>query len=183
MADYAATSGTWFPRFFLSLKSTKRNWSITRLDSHERLIRIPEDKRSKLSTKEPLANKARSFSLKLDRLTGRSIEDSHHSPLHHLSSQVRQVFRPGGLSRKLDQLTGHTNSDPPAGQMVQPAPPPTGGSRKISFNVSDQYDIQDVIGEGAYGVVWYIYVALQKAIGSDKMQLCSSQAFRSKGCN
>lgn len=32
---------------------------------------------------------------------------------------------------------------------------PQGGSRKISFNVSDQYDIQDVIGEGAYGVVWY----------------------------
>jgi hypothetical protein len=29
-----------------------------------------------------------------------------------------------------------------------------GGSRKISFNVSDQYEIQDVIGEGAYGVVW-----------------------------
>ena len=28
-----------------------------------------------------------------------------------------------------------------------------GGSRKISFNVSDQYDIQDVVGEGAYGVV------------------------------
>ncbi|EFE38234.1 hypothetical protein TRV_07105 [Trichophyton verrucosum HKI 0517] len=35
--------------------------------------------------------------------------------------------------------------------MVQPAP--NGGSRKISFNVSDQYDIQDVIGEGAYGIV------------------------------
>lgn len=32
--------------------------------------------------------------------------------------------------------------------------PPVGGSRKISFNVSDQYEIQDVIGEGAYGVVW-----------------------------
>ncbi|KAJ6061545.1 uncharacterized protein N7446_005665 [Penicillium canescens] len=31
--------------------------------------------------------------------------------------------------------------------------PPAGGSRKISFNVSDQYEIQDVIGEGAYGVV------------------------------
>ena len=30
----------------------------------------------------------------------------------------------------------------------------SGGSRKISFNVSDQYDIQDVVGEGAYGVVW-----------------------------
>lgn len=28
------------------------------------------------------------------------------------------------------------------------------GSRKISFNVSEQYDIQDVVGEGAYGVVW-----------------------------
>lgn len=37
----------------------------------------------------------------------------------------------------------------------QPAPPP-GNSRKISFNVSDQYDIQDVVGEGAYGVVWYV---------------------------
>lgn len=31
------------------------------------------------------------------------------------------------------------------------------GSRKISFNVSEQYDIQDVVGEGAYGVVWYVY--------------------------
>ena len=31
--------------------------------------------------------------------------------------------------------------------------PPSGGSRKISFNVSEQYDIQDVVGEGAYGVV------------------------------
>jgi hypothetical protein len=38
--------------------------------------------------------------------------------------------------------------------MVQGQNPPQGGSRKISFNVSDQYDIQDVIGEGAYGVVW-----------------------------
>ncbi|KAI2820860.1 hypothetical protein CBS147343_553 [Aspergillus niger] len=36
--------------------------------------------------------------------------------------------------------------------MVQQMPP-QGGSRKISFNVSDQYEIQDVIGEGAYGVV------------------------------
>ena len=30
---------------------------------------------------------------------------------------------------------------------------PAGGSRKISFNVSEQYEIQDVVGEGAYGVV------------------------------
>jgi mitogen-activated protein kinase 1/3 len=30
------------------------------------------------------------------------------------------------------------------------------GARKISFNVSEQYDIQDVVGEGAYGVVWYV---------------------------
>lgn len=36
--------------------------------------------------------------------------------------------------------------------MTQP-PAPSGGSRKISFNVSDQYEISDVIGEGAYGVV------------------------------
>ena len=28
--------------------------------------------------------------------------------------------------------------------------------RKINFNVSDQYEIIDVIGEGAYGVVAYI---------------------------
>ncbi|KAF3035129.1 MAP kinase Pmk1 [Didymella heteroderae] len=32
-------------------------------------------------------------------------------------------------------------------------PPAGGSSRKISFNVSEQYDIQDVVGEGAYGVV------------------------------
>ena len=35
--------------------------------------------------------------------------------------------------------------------------PPQGGSRKISFNVSEQYEIQDVVGEGAYGVVWYVH--------------------------
>jgi hypothetical protein len=37
--------------------------------------------------------------------------------------------------------------------MASRAPPSSGGSRKISFNVSEQYDIQDVVGEGAYGVV------------------------------
>jgi hypothetical protein len=40
--------------------------------------------------------------------------------------------------------------------MSSRAPNPTSGSRKISFNVSEQYDIQDVVGEGAYGVVWYV---------------------------
>ena len=49
----------------------------------------------------------------------------------------------------------------------QQAPPPPGGSRKISFNVSDQYDIQDVVGEGAYGVVWY-------AIRSISLKDCES---------
>lgn len=39
--------------------------------------------------------------------------------------------------------------------MSNRAPNPA-GSRKISFNVSEQYDIQDVVGEGAYGVVWYV---------------------------
>ena len=28
--------------------------------------------------------------------------------------------------------------------------------RKIQFNVSDQYEIIDIIGEGAYGVVAYV---------------------------
>ncbi len=40
--------------------------------------------------------------------------------------------------------------------MTTRAPNPSTGSRKISFNVSEQYDIQDVVGEGAYGVVWYV---------------------------
>lgn len=38
--------------------------------------------------------------------------------------------------------------------MSRSQPPNPAGSRKISFNVSEQYDIQDVVGEGAYGVVW-----------------------------
>jgi mitogen-activated protein kinase 1/3 len=37
--------------------------------------------------------------------------------------------------------------------MASSRAPPAAGSRKISFNVSEQYDIQDVVGEGAYGVV------------------------------
>ena len=41
--------------------------------------------------------------------------------------------------------------------------PPSGSSRKISFNVSEQYDIQDVVGEGAYGVVWYVKKAASKS--------------------
>lgn len=36
-----------------------------------------------------------------------------------------------------------------------------GGSRKISFNISEQYEIADIIGEGAYGVVWYVLSAAQ----------------------
>jgi mitogen-activated protein kinase 1/3 len=38
--------------------------------------------------------------------------------------------------------------------MSRVAQPSGANSRKISFNVSEQYDIQDVVGEGAYGVVW-----------------------------
>lgn len=45
--------------------------------------------------------------------------------------------------------------------MASRAPNPA-GSRKISFNVSEQYDIQDVVGEGAYGVVWYVWLALPR---------------------
>lgn len=64
--------------------------------------------------------------------------------------------------------------------MVQQLPP--GGPRKISFNVSDQYEIQDVIGEGAYGVVWYviwIYTISHKV--SNLLQLGNPQTFRSEG--
>jgi hypothetical protein len=44
---------------------------------------------------------------------------------------------------------------PPHAAMSRAAAAPNPqGSRKISFNVSEQYDIQDVVGEGAYGVVW-----------------------------
>ena len=28
------------------------------------------------------------------------------------------------------------------------------GGRKVTFNVSEQYEIQEIVGEGAYGVVW-----------------------------
>ena len=28
--------------------------------------------------------------------------------------------------------------------------------RSTSFNVSDHYEIQGIIGEGAYGLVWYV---------------------------
>ncbi len=44
--------------------------------------------------------------------------------------------------------------------MSRANPPNPQGSRKISFNVSEQYDIQDVVGEGAYGVVWYDLISL-----------------------
>lgn len=57
-------------------------------------------------------------------------------------------------------------------------PQGSGASRKISFNVSDQYDIQDVIGEGAYGVVWYVLGEVYtnyKALGSNGEQRCSAQ--------
>lgn len=29
-------------------------------------------------------------------------------------------------------------------------------NRKVNFNVSEEYEVLDVIGEGAYGVVWYV---------------------------
>jgi hypothetical protein len=44
--------------------------------------------------------------------------------------------------------------------------PGQSGSRKISFNVSEQYDIQDVVGEGAYGVVWYVFLVFFTALTS-----------------
>lgn len=57
--------------------------------------------------------------------------------------------------------------------MSRTAAPP--GSRKISFNVSEQYEIQDVVGEGAYGVVWYV-VFMDGNCQADFDQLCYPQA-------
>ena len=51
-------------------------------------------------------------------------------------------------------ITRVSNGDNTITTAIMVQQPPSGGSRKISFNVSDQYEIQDVIGEGAYGVVW-----------------------------
>lgn len=62
----------------------------------------------------------------------------------HTDLIFRRAFPPGKI----------TKTEVQAPRMVQPQAQPQSGSRKISFNVSDQYDIQDVIGEGAYGVVW-----------------------------
>jgi len=50
--------------------------------------------------------------------------------------------------------------------MANRQPNPT-GSRKISFNVSEQYDIQDVVGEGAYGVVWYVHGIISSCKSAD----------------
>ena len=61
------------------------------------------------------------------------------------------------------------------------APNPA-GSRKISFNVSEQYDIQDVVGEGAYGVVWYVQECfLPVSSDANRLKLGNPQAFRPKG--
>lgn len=53
--------------------------------------------------------------------------------------------------------------------------PPQGGSRKISFNVSEQYEIQDVIGEGAYGVVWWV-ISIVRSDSLAPVLSCSSSA-------
>lgn len=68
--------------------------------------------------------------------------------------------------------------------MANRQPNPT-GSRKISFNVSEQYDIQDVVGEGAYGVVWYVDTSPKIMIWLTgvPIQLCAPQAIWSEGCH
>lgn len=81
----------------------------------------------------------------------------------HASNQIEAPY--SSLRRNPDHILIHTLarqaqlSQHPAKSkrevpMAHQKAPPTSGSRKISFNVSDQYDIQDVVGEGAYGVVW-----------------------------
>jgi hypothetical protein len=57
------------------------------------------------------------------------------------------------------------------------------GLRTISFNVNEQYDIQDVVGEGAYGIVWYVYALFRAAywLTSMPLQLRARQAIWPKG--
>lgn len=74
-------------------------------------------------------------------------------PLHSTTDHVKQI------RTFLIQLRSSTYSFTDSLSNNQPATmsrAPQSGSRKISFNVSEQYDIQDVVGEGAYGVVWYV---------------------------
>lgn len=60
-----------------------------------------------------------------------------------------------------------------------------GEPRRVSFNVSDQYQIKDVVGEGAYGIVWYvsshcISVFPWIQILTRHHQLCRSQTYSIK---
>jgi len=47
------------------------------------------------------------------------------------------------------------------------------GGRKVTFNVSEQYEIQEIVGEGAYGVVWY--KALQRGTKRRKADIAEAQ--------
>lgn len=67
--------------------------------------------------------------------------------------------------------------------MSRAQPPNPAGSRKISFNVSEQYDIQDVVGEGAYGVVWFVRALcpIEDIQWLTGYQLCDTQALGPEG--
>jgi len=85
----------------------------------------------------------------------------HWCAQHHLTSVFHPLLVPTPTSLNLNPALpsfaqrNHAQPNlqqPPIDKMSRnPAP---SGSRKISFNVSEQYEIQDVVGEGAYGVVW-----------------------------
>jgi hypothetical protein len=54
--------------------------------------------------------------------------------------------------------------------------------------VSEQYDIQDVVGEGAYGVVWYVFffsicrdIFKMTITDTSSLQFRHSQALQPKG--
>lgn len=76
-----------------------------------------------------------------------ALPDAWHLILYPLFRLVRRVKNKLHRANHPSQFCASSTDT-----MVQQ--PPSGGSRKISFNVSEQYEIQDVIGEGAYGVVW-----------------------------
>lgn len=57
------------------------------------------------------------------------------------------------LGNRSRDTSANVTNQRPKNSVGEMPPQQPGGSRKISFNVSEQYDIQDVVGEGAYGVV------------------------------
>ena len=101
-------------------------------------------------------------------------------PIHRKLIHLQNLSRPPPLTYRVRTVRNRYNLVDNLQAMSRGAS--SGGSRKISFNVSEQYDIQDVVGEGAYGVVWYGKEKINiKFRNTNNIQFCISQAFRPEG--